>query len=81
MSDIPKELVSALRQYRSNREDDFVFGFDQETTIAAFELLKDEIRRILVLTNTSRKYTHRELIFVLDEINSLCKRALPEDCI
>ena len=80
MSDIPKELVSALRQYRSNREDDFVFGFDQETTIAAFELLKDEIRRILVLTKASRKYTHRELILVLDEINSLCKRALPEDC-
>ena len=79
MSDIPKELVSALRQYRSNREDDFVFGFDQDATISAFDDLKDEIRRILVLTKASRKYTHRELILVLDEINSLCKRALPED--
>ena len=79
MIDIPNELLTALRQYRHNKNDGFVFGFDQDATISAFDDLKDEIRRILVLTKASRKYTHRELILVLDEINSLCKRALPED--
>ena len=81
MSDIPNELLSALRQYRGNNSDEFVFGFDQDATISAFDLLKDEFRRILALTNTNRNYTNRQLKLVLNEINYICERALAdEDC-
>lgn len=38
--DIPNELLPALRQYRSNNRDEFVFGFDQDAVIKLFEDLK-----------------------------------------
>tara|TARA_R100001591_G_scaffold17596_3_gene23876 strand:+ start:9116 stop:9502 length:387 start_codon:yes stop_codon:yes gene_type:complete len=38
--DIPDELLPALRQYRGNDRDEFVFGFEQEKVINLFEDLK-----------------------------------------
>lgn len=38
--DIPDDLLPALRQYRGNNRDEFVFGFDQAKTIELVENLK-----------------------------------------
>jgi hypothetical protein len=40
MDDIPNELLPAIRQYRGNNRDEFVFGFDQCEVLKQFEELK-----------------------------------------
>jgi len=40
VSEIPEELLPALRQYRGNNRDGFVFGFDQDKVIKLVEDLK-----------------------------------------
>ena len=41
--DIPNELLPALRQYRGNNRDEFVFGFDQDEVLKRFEELKSRL--------------------------------------
>jgi len=43
MSDVPVELLSAIRQFRHNSDDELVFGYDKKETNRQFAVLKTKV--------------------------------------